>query len=137
MRLQFITTIIIFRRTIFYLSFISYLAHVAHFCVLSTSFFSFGSFHCIRVLIDFILIVQYRSHDEHTLRYLNHALYRVNFFKSVFRETRQRYINICRLHTDALITYSKRAALQHVERVDLGLVRSHVGQGCGSATTTL
>ncbi len=136
MRLQFVTTIIIFRRTIFYLSFISYLAHVAHFCVLSTSFFSFASFHCIRVLIDFILIAQYRSHDEHTLRYLNHALYRVNFFKSVFRETRQRYINICRL-PDALITYSKRAALQHVERVDLEIVRSHVEQDCGSATTTL
>jgi hypothetical protein len=43
----------------------------------------------VRVFVDFILIAQYRSHDEQTLRYLNQTLFRVNFFKSVFRETRQ------------------------------------------------
>jgi hypothetical protein len=43
----------------------------------------------VRVFVDFILIAQYRSHDEQTLRYLNQTFFRVNFFKSVFRETRQ------------------------------------------------
>ncbi len=43
----------------------------------------------VRVFIDFILIAQYCLHDEQTLRYLNQTLFRVNFFKSVFRDTRQ------------------------------------------------
>ncbi len=43
----------------------------------------------VRVFVDFILIAQYCSYDEQTLRYLNQTLFRVNFFKSVFRETRQ------------------------------------------------
>jgi hypothetical protein len=43
----------------------------------------------VHVFVDFILIAQYRSHDEQILRYLNQTLFRVNFFKSVFRETQQ------------------------------------------------
>jgi hypothetical protein len=43
----------------------------------------------VRAFVDFILIAQYRSHNEQILRYLNQTLFRVNFFKSVFRETRQ------------------------------------------------
>ncbi len=38
-----------------------------------------------RILIDFILITQYRSHDESTLKYLNHVLIRINIFKKIFR----------------------------------------------------
>ncbi len=49
----------------------------------------FHAVNFVRVLVDFILIAQYRSHDEQILRYLNQAFFRVNFFKSVFRETRQ------------------------------------------------
>jgi hypothetical protein len=41
------------------------------------------------VFVDFILIAQYRLHDEQILRYLNQTFFRVNFFKNVFRETRQ------------------------------------------------
>lgn len=40
-----------------------------------------------QALKDFILITQYRSHDDGILRYLNHALYRINSFKEVFRQT--------------------------------------------------
>ncbi len=41
-----------------------------------------------RAFVDFILITQYRSHDDFILRYLHHALYRINFFKEIFRQIR-------------------------------------------------
>jgi hypothetical protein len=51
-----------------------------------------------RVLVDFVLITQYRSHDENTLRYLNHVLYRMNFFKDEFRHLRSQNKNIKENH---------------------------------------
>jgi hypothetical protein len=42
----------------------------------------------IRVLIDFILIIQYRSHDDNILLYFEHVIHRMNIFKSTFRSAR-------------------------------------------------
>jgi hypothetical protein len=47
-----------------------------------------------KVLMNFILIAQYRSHDESTLKYLNHVFSRINFFKKVFRQSRSIEQNI-------------------------------------------
>ncbi len=41
-----------------------------------------------RVLIDFVLMTQYRFHDENTLRYFNHVLFRINSFKNEFKHLR-------------------------------------------------
>jgi hypothetical protein len=59
----------------------------------------------IRALIDFILMTQYRSYDESTLQYLQHAIYRMNVFKSTFvsarssnRETKKEHFNFFKFH---------------------------------------
>ncbi len=41
--------------------------------------------HCARAIVDFILIVQYKTHDEETLRYLDYVLYRIDKTKIVFK----------------------------------------------------
>jgi hypothetical protein len=59
----------------------------------------------IRTLIDFILMTQYRSHNENTLQYFQHAIYRMNVFKSIFvfarssnRETEKEHFNFLKFH---------------------------------------
>jgi hypothetical protein len=47
-----------------------------------------------RVLFDFILMTQYRFHDDNILFYLDHALYRINAFKHEFRDLRSQNKNI-------------------------------------------
>ncbi|MCJ1470389.1 hypothetical protein MMC07_009034 [Pseudocyphellaria aurata] len=42
-----------------------------------------------RVLVDFILIAQYRSHDNTTLSYLDQALMRINVYKESLRDIRR------------------------------------------------
>ncbi len=42
----------------------------------------------IKVLINFILIIQYKSHDDSMLTYLRHVLYRLNIYKKIFRQSR-------------------------------------------------
>ncbi len=37
------------------------------------------------MIVNFILIVQYKTHDEETLHYLNHILYRIDKTKIVFK----------------------------------------------------
>ena len=37
-------------------------------------------------------MAQYKTYDEETLRYLEHALYRINYLKGVFRGIRTNYI---------------------------------------------
>ncbi len=37
------------------------------------------------MIIDFILIAQYKTHDEETLCYLDHILYRIDKIKIVFK----------------------------------------------------
>jgi hypothetical protein len=41
-----------------------------------------------RVLIDFILIARYKSHDDSTLSYLNQIRFRLNAYKKIFRHSR-------------------------------------------------
>ena len=43
---------------------------------------------CVRAICDFATMAQYRSHDEETLRYLEHALYRIDKLKRVFGKSR-------------------------------------------------
>ncbi len=42
----------------------------------------------IKALINFILIIQYRFHDDLILIYLQHVLYRLNIYKKIFRQSR-------------------------------------------------
>ncbi len=44
-----------------------------------------GAIHYTWVIVDFILIAQYKTHDEETLYYLDHALYRIDKTKIVFK----------------------------------------------------
>ena len=43
-----------------------------------------GELYCIRAIIDFITLAQYRSHSEETLRYMLAALKRIDLLKDVF-----------------------------------------------------
>jgi hypothetical protein len=47
-----------------------------------------GAMHCARAIIDFILLAQYKTHNDETLRYLDHALYRIDKTKVVFKQFR-------------------------------------------------
>ncbi len=37
------------------------------------------------MIVNFILIVQYKIHDEETLHYLDHVLYRIDKIKIIFK----------------------------------------------------
>ncbi len=72
---------------------------------------SSATMHCTRAMIDFIMLAQYTSHDEDTLRYMQHALFRWNKLKKVFRhlwfldtDTSQKHFNISKFH--AMIHYA-------------------------------
>jgi hypothetical protein len=59
----------------------------------------------IQTLIDFILMTQYRSHDESILQYFQHAIYRMNVFKSIFifarssnKKTEKKHFNFFKFH---------------------------------------
>ncbi|KAI9840208.1 MAG: hypothetical protein M1837_001836 [Sclerophora amabilis] len=47
-----------------------------------------AALHCARAIIDFVIMARYRTHDEDTVRYMSHALYRVDKLKEVFRQYR-------------------------------------------------
>ena len=47
-----------------------------------------GAMHCARAIVDFILLAQYKTHDDETLRYLEQALYRIDRTKAVFKRFR-------------------------------------------------
>ena len=40
--------------------------------------------HFAKAVINFVLIVQYQTHNNKTLQYIEHALYRINSLKGVF-----------------------------------------------------
>ena len=44
---------------------------------------------CVRAVIDFVHMAQYKSHSNQTLRYMQHALYRINQTKGAFRDARR------------------------------------------------
>ena len=47
-----------------------------------------GAMHCAQAIVDFILLAQYKTHDDETLEYLDHALYRIDRIKAVFKQFR-------------------------------------------------
>ena len=47
-----------------------------------------GAMHCAWAIVDFILIAQYKTHNEETLHYLDHALYRIDKTKVAFKALR-------------------------------------------------
>ncbi len=66
----------------------------------------------IKALVDFVLLTQYRSHDDSILQYLKHALHRMNAFKSMFRshrslnkKTNEEHFNFLKFHI--MIHYAK------------------------------
>ena len=44
--------------------------------------------HCARAIVDFILMAQYKTHDDETLRYMEQALYRIDKMKVAFKALR-------------------------------------------------
>ncbi len=42
--------------------------------------------YCAWVLMNFVMMIQYRSHDDESLRYMNNAIYRINVLKEVFKQ---------------------------------------------------
>jgi hypothetical protein len=47
-----------------------------------------GAMYCARAIVDFIFLAQYKTHDDETLEYLDHALYRIDKTKAVFKQFR-------------------------------------------------
>ncbi len=47
-----------------------------------------AAMHCARAIVDFILMAQYKTHDNETLRYIEHALHRIDRMKVAFRALR-------------------------------------------------
>ena len=61
--------------------------------------------HFIKIVINFILLIQYSIHDDLTLNYLKNVLFRINILKNVFREykllnkkTKKKHFNIFKFH---------------------------------------
>ena len=42
--------------------------------------------YCAQAIVDFILLAQYKTHDDETFEYLDHALYRIDRTKAVFKQ---------------------------------------------------
>ncbi len=66
---------------------------------------SSAAMHCTWAMIDFIMLAQYTSHDEDTLKYMQHALFWWNKLKKVFQhlwsldtDTQQKHFNILKFH---------------------------------------
>lgn len=58
-----------------------------------------------RAVLDFVMMAQYRTHDAETLRYMDHALYRMDKLKEIFRgfrpvdkDTNQGHFNFPKFH---------------------------------------
>ncbi len=50
---------------------------------------------CARAILDFTMLAQYVSHDEETLRYMEHALYKLEKTKIVFEQYRPIDSKLC------------------------------------------
>ncbi len=66
----------------------------------------------IKAFVDFVLLAQYRSHDDNILQYLKHALIWMNAFKSMFqshrslnKKTNEKHFNFFKFHI--MIHYAK------------------------------
>jgi Plavaka transposase len=72
--------------------------------------------HFTRAVCDFVIMAQYRTHDEETLRYMHHALYRIDMLKGVFQSFRPKakdsdtgHFNIPKFH--ALVHFEENIRL--------------------------
>ena len=68
-----------------------------------------GAMHCARAIIDFILLTQYKTHDDETLCYLEQALYRIDRTKVVFK----RFRPINKAKDEGLFNFPKFHAMTH------------------------
>ena len=50
---------------------------------------------CARAILDFMILTQYVSHDNETLRFIEHALYRLEKTKIVFKYHRPIDTKLC------------------------------------------
>jgi hypothetical protein len=48
----------------------------------------FNAIKFLRAIIDFITLAEYRSYDEETLEYMEHAFNKINNMKKEFRDLR-------------------------------------------------
>ncbi len=42
--------------------------------------------YCAWTFMNFVMMIQYQSHDDESLRYMNNAIYRINVLKEVFKQ---------------------------------------------------
>ncbi len=64
---------------------------------------------CVRAILDFMMLAQYVSHDDETLRYMEHALYRLEKTKIAFESHRPIDAKLCR----PTFNYPKFHAISH------------------------
>ncbi len=62
-----------------------------------------------RAILDFTIVAQYVSHDEETLRYMEHALYKLEKTKIAFEQHRPIDSKLCR----PTFNYPKFYAIRH------------------------
>ena len=61
---------------------------------------------CARAILDFTMLAQYVSHDDETLRYMEHALYRLEKTKIAFEHHRPIDSKLCQLTSNYSKFYS-------------------------------
>ena len=61
--------------------------------------------HCVRVILNFVIVAQYNYHNETILSYLNHVLDKIDKLLKIFqkfrllnKQTRKSYFNISKFH---------------------------------------
>lgn len=64
---------------------------------------------CARIILDYIMLAQYIPHDDETLRYMEHTLYRLRNTKMVFEYNWSIHIKLCQ----PIFSYSKFNAICH------------------------
>ena len=61
--------------------------------------------HVNKIIVNFIMLAKYRSHDEQIVKYIKATLYKIDLFKKIFRNNRfenktknQNYFNFFKWH---------------------------------------
>ncbi len=67
---------------------------------------------CTQAILDFTMLTQYVSHDEETLRYIEHALYRLEKTKIAFEQYQFMDSKLCR----PTFNYPKFHVISHFVR---------------------
>jgi len=45
-----------------------------------------NALYCAQALMNFVIMTQYQSHDDESLRYMNNTIYKINVLKKVFKQ---------------------------------------------------